>query len=280
MTARVDGLLSVVAAELELTVLEVLGGGELGAVLVRDADGDEAVLKALPGEAWAPVFARGATLCGLVRHTEGYPAPRYLGVGTAAGAAWSLQERLPGATPPVLTEPLARRLVELAAVKADRADEPADPFRRIDRTIDGAVDRLLGHDATRTIAQELTAALDRGRTSGLRTTDVVHGDFHHRNVLAVDDGVTGVFDWELAYVGDWRADLVQLACWASWVPDQFAPAAATTIVDAARAACEPAVLATLTAFLTIAQLDFDLRVHPDRLPLILGAVDATTRAWL
>lgn len=216
--------------------------------------------------------------------SDGYPAPRYAGTGVSDGVSWSLQERLAGEVPDVMTEVHAEQLVALAGRHAGAAGREGDVHERFDRELDGAADRLAGHpEAGRpvaaAIATELAGAL-ASRSAPVRTSDVVHGDFHHRNYLASGDRVTGVFDWELAWAGDWRVDLVNLACWASWVPSQVSPAARRVVVDATRTACEPEVLALFTAFHTLRALDFDARHHPDRLPGLLEVVDRTTRRWL
>jgi thiamine kinase-like enzyme len=41
--------------------------------------------------------------------------------------------------------------------------------------------------------------------------DIVHGDFHHRNLLVADGRVSAVVDWDDADVGDPAFDLVTLA---------------------------------------------------------------------
>jgi aminoglycoside phosphotransferase (APT) family kinase protein len=278
VTQRVDGLLPRVADSLGLTFVEMLGGGEFGAALVTDADGRRLVLKAMPGEGWAPVFARGAALSARVRDgAPGYPIPAYVGTGVAEGGAWSLQEHLPGEVPPVLTAAHAHRLVELVHAHADRAEAhaDADPVgRRLALELDGSVDRLAARDDTAALAATLGRALDDPEARALtRRTDVVHGDYHHGNVLAAGDAITAVFDWELAYVGDWRIDLLNLACWSQWLPDRFEPDATAALVAAAEEVCEPPVLARFTAIHALRQLDFDLRVHPDRLHLMVGVLE-------
>jgi aminoglycoside phosphotransferase (APT) family kinase protein len=281
MSARQDGALATVATALGLDLVAVLGGGEFGAALVRDGSGSELVLKALPGEVWAARFARGAELSARVRSGE-YPVPRYVGTGVSDGVSWSLQERLAGDVPDVMTGAHAEQLVALAHRHAGAAGREGDVHERFDRELDGAAERLAGHpdaaDAA-AVATELAGAL-ASRSAPVRTSDVVHGDFHHRNYLASGDRVTGVFDWELAWTGDWRVDLVNLACWASWAPSQVSPAARRVVVDAAVAACEPEVIALFTAFHTLRALDFDARHHPDRLPGLLAVVDRTTRRWV
>jgi len=279
VSARQDGRLGEVAGELGLELVEVFGGGELGAALVRDrSDGRELVLKVLPGEVWARRFARGAALSARVR-SSAYPVPRYVGTGVSSGVSWSLQERLAGEVPEVMSAAHARQLLALVRRHADAADREADVLARFDRELGDALARVGDVPDAAPLARELADALALRPTS-LRTHDVVHGDFHHRNYLAIGDQVTGVFDWDLAWVGDWRIDLVNLACWSSWVPSQIPPAVARLVVEAVMAECEADLLALLTAFHTLTVLDFNVREHPDRVPWQLGAIDGTTRRWL
>jgi aminoglycoside phosphotransferase len=279
MTARVDWLLPAIAAELGLDVVGTLGGGEFGAALVRDDAGRERVLKAMPGTEWAPRFARGVDVCGFVR-SPGYPVPRYFGTGVAAGASWSLQEHLPGSVPDVMTAAHATRLVELVRRHAGAAPADGDLPRRFAIEIGDAAARLAERRDTAELGAVLAAILATAASAPVRTRDVVHGDFHHRNYLAIDDRVTAVFDWELAWIGDWRVDLVNLACWASWVPTQVRFDAAGVIVDAALDACEPAILALFTAFHTMRALDFNVRAQPERVAGLVAIMNATTRSWL
>ena len=275
---RNDGLLAPVAEALGLELVSVFGGGELGAALVRDRQGADLVLKVLPGAEWADRFARGTALAGRLRSPD-YPVPRYAGTGVHDGVSWSLQERLPGSVPDVMTAAHARRLVGLAGLHAGAAGRRGDVRARLDQELDGVSARLAGVPEVAALARDLTAAHARD-VRGLRDGGVVHGDFHHRNFLAVGDRVTGLFDWELAWAGDWRFDLVTLACWASWVPEQFTPEARRVAVDAAESECEPGVLALFAAHVALRTLDFDARTHPDRLPGLAAAVAVSTRAWL
>jgi aminoglycoside phosphotransferase (APT) family kinase protein len=232
---RQDSLLARVAGEIGVRIIAPLAGGEFGATLVENAEGRQMVLKALPAEAWAPRFARGAEMAQRVR-ALGYPAPEYLGTGVAAGAAWSLQERLPGAIPERVSPAQARRLVELLALHRDAAGTQVNwqPEAAFEMRV-----RLLGlaaHPATKALSMELAPFAGRAATLDLRRGDITHRDFHHRNFLAIGDEVTGVFDWELAAPGDWRGDLMTLGFWSQLIPAQFEPDAAAIAVGALREA--------------------------------------------
>lgn len=275
---RVDALLPRVARELGLRVVAPLAGGEFGATLVRDAGGRELVLKALPSAEFAPRFARGAEMAGRMR-ARGYPAPRYEGTGAVEGAAWSLQERLPGAVPDVMSERHAVRLLELVGMHAGAAGRSA---RRQAATVveaAGLIARVEQHEETRPIACELAAVIERYGGRALIEDSVVHRDFHHRNYLAIGDEVTGVIDWELAGTGDWRADLVTLAFWSALLPAQIPPGAARIVIERMEEVCPPDVLALLAARMTLRQLDFDVRVHPERLPAILPGLERSVARW-
>jgi hypothetical protein len=279
MIARVDSLMPAVAAELQLDFVSMLGGGEFGAALVRDAAGRELVLKAMKGAEWAPRFARGAGLSARLRSSD-YPVPRYYGTGIAAGASWSLQERLPGEVPVVITNAHVLQLLTLVRRHADAAGREGDLLRRMKLELGDSADNLSRHEKTKPIGTQLASILDTGGKVPFRTRDIVHGDFHQRNYLAEEDRITGVFDWELAWIGDWRVDLVNLACWASWVPSQVPPETAGIIADAAQAACEAPVLSLFTAFHMMRALDFNVRVRPDFVPELVERMESTTRSWL
>lgn len=277
-TTRAFGsLIGRVAEELGLQAIAPLAGGEYGALLVADVAGAEWVLKAMASEEWAPVFARGGEMAERLR-ALGYPAPKYAGTGAAVGASWSMQERLPGAVPDVMTEAHASRLLELVAMHAGAAGRSMSWDRALARRR-GWLDELSARPETATIAAELGAVLERAAGVPLLGDSVMHNDFHHRNYLADGDEVTGVFDWEMAWPGDWRFDLVTLAFWAVLLPEQIPAPAARLIVERMHAACPPDVLALLSALRATDQLDFDARVHPERLALVLPAIETQVAPW-
>ena len=274
----VAGLLPRIADQLQLRVIAPLAGGEFGATLVSDRDGRELVLKAMPGVEWAPRFARGAALVALLR-ARGYPAPEYFGAGHALGASWSLQERLRGAVPDHMNEAHARRLLELADMHSGAAGDRKTSKDQWLALLQAWRPQLAARNDMAYLVREVEAVMDRASSIDFLTDGVVHMDFHHRNFLAVGDQVTGVFDWELASVGDWRYDLVTLAYWSSILPEQIAPEVAQIVVDRMRERCPPDVVAFFAALRTLIQLDFDTRVHPDRLGLIIPRIEQSIAPW-
>ena len=271
------------ARELGVGIVGPLTGGEFGALLATDAAGRELVLKTmpasplLPAETLAAIFGRGAALAGRLR-ADGYPAPEYVATGATATFAWSLQERLPGEVPDAMTQAHARRLLELANLHRGAAGEEADFRAFVLARIDEHMTTVVRDGRAASLAREIAAAVDRTRNVELRRGDVVHSDFHHRNYLAIGDEVTGVFDWEFARPGDWRLDLVTLAFWAAFGSLVPAPAA-NIIVEAALSESPPDVLAFLAAFQALRQLDFDVRVHPERVEGLVAAIEENIAPW-
>jgi aminoglycoside phosphotransferase (APT) family kinase protein len=277
--ARADTLLVRIAEGLGVHVVAPLAGGEFGALHVRDRDGRDLVLKAMPSTALAEPYARGAKMAERLR-SLGYPAPYYAGTGTELGASWSLQELLPGTVPDVMTEAHAVRLVELAQMHAGAAvthspgrNAEASPAMR------KRLAELEAREETKTLASELGVVFENLAQVELLRDGIVHGDFHHRNYLAVGDRITGVFDWDFADSGDWRFDLVTLAFWSALLPDAIPPAVSQIIISRTRELCPPGVLALFAARMTLRQLEFDARVHPDRLRAIIPGIETKIAPW-
>src|SRR5262245_37988848 len=198
-------LIARVAGVIGVEIVRRASGGENGAAFVRDDQGRDLVLKAIPGVDAAPAWARGAAHADVLRRT-GYPAPHMrTGAAPAVGAAWSLQDVLPGAVPERTTPAHVHQLLALAERHAGRAPrpDPGWPGRLVDGAIAAAGRLAAGSTAARPLGGEIEARLfalaDRHAPS--RRHDVVHVDFHHRNYLADGERVTGVFDWEGARAG-------------------------------------------------------------------------------
>jgi aminoglycoside phosphotransferase (APT) family kinase protein len=267
-----------IAEHLGLVIVRSLAGGEFGATLVTDANGRELVLKALPSEAWGPTFSRGAAIAEHMR-ARGYPAPAYVSTGTGLGVTWSLQQRLPGETPDVLRGTHMRQLLQLADTHAGAARSQGPGAAEELLGIRRWLDTTLALEATRPLAQELAAVI--GRSSGLTLLrdGIVHGDYHHRNFLAIDDEITGVFDWEFASAGDWRLDVVILAYSSALVPEQVPPDIGRMAIDHARQACPQDVFAFFSAYRALCQLDFQARVRPDRLRQTVETMETVIGPW-
>jgi aminoglycoside phosphotransferase (APT) family kinase protein len=257
-------------------------GGEFGATVVEDDHGGRAILKAVPDAAPWSDTPWGASI-GLVDRLRatGYPAPRYLASGTVAGHRYTLQEELAGSVPDRIDVDYMQQLLALAERHAGMggglraAGVPAwsgwvhgalagtyRPARR-------AVMRASHPEAAR-LADEVEALGRRVRRLVVPSGDVVHGDFHHRNMLAERGRVTAVIDWEQTTPGDWRYDVVWLAFCCQIDSRRIDPTAAELSrarVDLLLTPAEQAVYAGLVA---IRILDLFAQLWPARLPRAIG----------
>lgn len=273
-----DSLLHSLARHLELEVVGPLAGGEFGAIQVADRDGRSLVLKALQSERWADIFARGASIANWLR-AQGYPAPEYVGTGAALGATWSLQAWCEGEVPERVGPAHMRQLVELAGRHAGAGRKTTPWFERQLPWLQESLETILANPLTRPLALELRDVLAEGHRVMLLEDGVVHGDFHHRNFLAIGDDVATVFDWEFASSGDWRYDVVTLAFWSLLAPQHVAPDVAALVVERMFAVCPADVLALLAAVRAVTQLDFDARAHPEFLPGMTAGIEARIAPW-
>jgi aminoglycoside phosphotransferase (APT) family kinase protein len=139
--------------------------------------------------------------------------------------------------------------------------------------------RLAKRNDTDPLVRELRIVLERCDGSAVHTRDIVHNDFSHRNYLAIGDKVTGVVDWELATIGDWRLDLVSLAYGAAMQPSLVDDDTAVFVLDRAREACAPDVLALFAAYLSLRHLDYDARAHPARIAGVIDTIEHRIAPW-
>ena len=269
-------LLPHIAEDLGLEHVRPLRDGEFGAEIVRDRDGAELVLKATSQRS-ARQVARGGALAARMRD-RGYPAPLLVATGSARGASWSLQELLPGRTPDVLTASHARTLLDLIATQGRAAGrhrtwqrEALAHAHRWRPNSHRAQPR--GRSPTSSRAYRAMPKLD------LRDNDVVHGDFSHRNVLAIGEDVTGVIDWDLAGVGDCRLDLVTLTYWCAVEPLRRTPIAAQIIDHHLREACSPPMRAVFAAYVALRHLAYVARAHPDQTDALAHTITTEIAPW-
>lgn len=250
-----------VASTLGWTHVGRCGGGEFGAhEVVRGAE--RAVLKVWDDPLTAAEVGRSVALAAGARE-RGELVPEYLDVGVVDGVSYTLQRFVEGALPSPLTLAHAQQLADLLDAHLGAATGVAYTRPRWWQNWDPTPTfaKLTGRAGA--LADEL-ADLPSADDLSLGTDDVVHGDYHHRNLLVVGERVVAVFDWEGAYPGDRRADLFKLGWWSAAVTDQVEPAASKWL----RRRVEDTIAddRTLTAFAAdVARwnLDFYGRVHPE-----------------
>ncbi len=272
-TPRDHNTIAAVAARLGLVVTRQFGNGMFGAALVSNDAGEELVLKARPDTSLEPTWRTGATTSELMRG-RGYPSPRYVDVGATDTAVWSLQERLPGRDTGRLTVGQAQQLVELA-----RSHNFDSGVRRSWR--DEAIAACRGWLAHASCESDrFDAIIERAADAEMFETTVVHGDFHHRNVLVEGETVTGVFDWDIAGPGDWRFDLAMLLFACLVYPAFSEPSATLVVADALRDDAPDEVSSFLLACQVLRTLSMAASFQPDKVEQFGAQMTDALGEWL
>jgi aminoglycoside phosphotransferase (APT) family kinase protein len=198
---------------LSLHAAGVFTGGEVGATDVRGDHGSRFVLKWWEGDAAAG--RRAAVLVERMR-ARGCPIPQFVIADHPGGVTVMLQEYIEGTVSDDVSAETVETLLALNEVQAGEGDgEPSDWSTYIAGSLHGCEGYCL-HEPLRDYDRRSAALLDVVRATGeavgdLPSGDVVHIDFHYRNVLLDGGVVTAVIDWEGCCSGDAAFDLVTLA---------------------------------------------------------------------
>jgi Phosphotransferase enzyme family len=148
---------------------------------------------------------------------RGYPAPCHLLTANAESLLFVLQELLPGRPPVPLLPVHVEQLVELNRLQEEEQADDGGWGAFLRRTLVTGADGYCLHAPLRRHSPAGAALLDRVIAIGEATDPgalpvggIAHFDFHHLNVLAEGDRITGIVDCEGARVGDPSFDLVTL----------------------------------------------------------------------
>lgn len=270
-----------VAEGLGLDVQRRLAGGEFGAYLARTVHGQNVVLKLPVRHSRLSIewVATAVQLTTTLRQ-NGYPAPRYLDVGTMHGLVYTVQEAIEGVMPDQLSSSHVRQLIELWRLHQDAAAQAGMSGRTwathaVEGLRTGSETVYIDHSVLRgcndaRVQEVLDAAIAIGQRTDpgiFRTGDVVHADLHHRNLLVRGDQIVAVFDWEGAHAGDSRIDLVRL------VGIPFVdPELANDLLEHELAAADAhEVRAAVDALSALQGLTFAVRSKPEALDHFLGS---------
>jgi hypothetical protein len=153
---------------------------------------------------------------------RGYPAPEYLGVGTADRVVVTAQRRVPGDTlepgpgTPVDAGVLASTLpaiLDAVELQADAGDLPRSPWPGwlLDTITSGGEGYCLhstmrGRPDTSMILDRVIHIGTHHPQDDARTTDVVHFDLTPANVLHRDGQLAGIIDWNVPFGGAGQGD--------------------------------------------------------------------------
>lgn len=250
-----------VAQSIGWEFVETCAGGEHGAHLVRRGS-EKAILKiATSAQSFASIRG-GAELSDRAR-ANGQLVPRYLDIAEWRDTGYTLQEFVDGEVPPRMTLPLAQRMIELLDTHEGQAsDWPVDGVAGFGEwwTFSDTIENAPAH--IRDLANEAADARDRLRGTAVPTTDVVHADYHNKNLLLRDGEIVAIIDWDGAAPGCRWYDAFLLMWWSQ---------ASTNVIDADVAPwLRPFVESKLNADqlgwyateIACGQLEFFQRVHP------------------
>lgn len=198
-------------------LLSAYPDGEQGAFALIDLQGRQSVLKWQPGACDLHRARQVQVLTDLLR-SHGYPAPRYLLIGSIPEGIYSVQEALPGAPVRHLSYGHLIRLLEIHALQQGLAltgmkDWHNEAIQTVLCGGDGyCLHASLQHyaDHTSHLLTELQRRVAINRDEPHRTNDIVHGDFQHANILVHNEQISGIIDWQGPGSGDCSFDLATL----------------------------------------------------------------------
>jgi hypothetical protein len=240
-------------------------GGEFGAAFV-EWNGRAAVLKY-----WPYADPRRARLEHSARRISkaraaGYPTPAVIGHGRVDDWLWHLQDRAIGA---LVDEPLSNSIVDQLVAANERTagcgvgGEKPWGVDLVDSLRVGLEDWCLhsviaAHSSrARDLLDRLVAVGHRIEADDVPATDLVHCDYHHRNMLVDAGCVTAIIDIEACQDGDRRFDLVTLAYWLGLVGAE--PGVAERLRDRTLVETPIELLLAYNAHMVLRSIDFYAR---------------------
>jgi aminoglycoside phosphotransferase (APT) family kinase protein len=287
----VSGTVSIVAARLGLKLGARLAGGEFGAFAVQTLNGSPLVVKLLPPHPALRLTRvnQALELCGALR-ASGYPAPRYVDAGEVNGTVYTLQELAAGEVPERFTLRQAEQLLEVRHMHERAAPEADSTWGSdvLEALTDGNLAQFVDQSIVRRggpivaeLADRLGELARNLPVEELRDRDVVHGDFHHRNVLADGGHIVAVFDWEAARIVDSRLDLMTLAFWCGRNAGELvAPEAARRVMHEVDTVVPGRLQGVFAGLLALRLIGFWVDLRPERLPMELETVQRFLEPYL
>jgi aminoglycoside phosphotransferase (APT) family kinase protein len=202
---------------LDLRLVGSFAGGEVGAADVREPDGKRYVLKWWPEADDLQEALRSAALVDRL-HQCGYPVPRYPLVDVVGGVTVMVQEHLDGVAGDDISDAVVDELLLLNQLQATAGDDQADWGEYLVSSLVKGCEGYCVHKPLRDYDARTASLLGEIERIGRAAVaerfpvgDIVHVDFHHRNVLVRAGRVGAVVDWEGCRSGDCAFDLVTLA---------------------------------------------------------------------
>jgi hypothetical protein len=221
-------------------------------------------------------FSELIRLLGSLKET-GYPLPRYLDPIQIEGGVVILQERVAGSWNDAVDADLVGRVFELNDLQASFGAGSDDWTKYIRMTLIEGADGYCLHEPLRQHSESTHRILNWIEDTGssvkrLPSNDIVHLDFHHRNLLREDDKVT-VVDWEGAREGDRVFDLVTF--FFGLTHAQVRPEIADSVWTQVAKLGRVQDIRAYVAHMALRRLDWTIRHHPDEIQTLVEFVDST-----
>jgi hypothetical protein len=253
-------------------------GGEVGAWRACRPDGSQVVFKWVEGRDNGDL-GRSVELIGRLR-AAGYPIAQYDDVAQLPGVAVVIQAFVEGGRVlDKVTHRLLDRLLELNATQSGRGGGPSRWRELMTHSLAEGEDGYCVHETLRQHGSGTSVLLQEIEAIGAilaprlaQAEDVVHYDFHHRNILQDGDDVVAVIDWEGCRPGDRIFDLVTLET--CLIAAETDPGVAARLRRQIATEGDADAVAVYVAHMSLRMVDWSLRHHPDEIEMWLGSARA------
>ncbi len=247
-------------------------GGEVGAYFARAANGERFVFKWSNMSADLAYYVRVVERIDLLRRTQ-YPIPEYLDPFPVPGGVIVLQKAVDGMWSDDVGHNLVDSVLSLSDLQAHRTSETTSWSDYIRGTLLEGADGYCVHESLRAHSDRTRQLLDWVEAVGksvatLPSRDIVHLDFHHRNMLRVDGRLSAVIDWEGCAWGDRAFDLVTFSFGLSEAITETG--VEQRIWNQAEEIASADSLRAYVAHMSLRRVDWTIRHHPEDLDKVLS----------
>ncbi|MHB8245859.1 MAG: aminoglycoside phosphotransferase family protein [Acidimicrobiales bacterium] len=261
--------------QIQLTLEGRCPGGEVGAYFVCTSDGVPYVMKWSKEPSDLEAYERLVPVLRALR-SDGYPLPEHLQPIRVDGGAVLLQERVDGSWSDTVDDALVTAVLSLNELQKLRGDDAGTWTQFIQTTLLQGADGYCIHETLRLHDKRsrrvLGWVLEVGRSlPQLPGTDIVHFDFHHRNMLRQGEHLSAVVDWGGARFGDRAFDLVTFCLGFTHAVSE--PGREEAVWRRATSLTRPDALRAYVAHVALRRLDWTIRHHPDEIDRVAEMVD-------
>ena len=237
-------------------------GGEVGAYFARRTDGTRFVFKWSDDLNDLHFYESMVDLVNRLR-LLGYPIPEYDRPYLVPEGVVVLQSAVGGAWRDTVDHALLDEVVALNALQVAQLPD-AKWEQLIRKSLTTGLDGYCQHESLAEYGRDTQKLLQVIRQIGEEKTelpsgDVVHFDFHHRNLLRSADQLTAVIDWEGCRVGDQIFDLVTFAF--GLTAAKVEPGVEDRLWSFINEHSESSTVRAYVAHMALRQVDWSIRFH-------------------